>query len=355
MNPVETVAMIRAQLSASTGWAIDAVEPMHHGRRSFSRHLTCRIRLNDGTEQLVFVKFVGGVSRDRARQETLVVRDHEVTTHLHAALRRHGRFTVPRPLACSREHLMLICEHVDATRLQDKIARDARLFPSRRTVGELAADCHRCGEWLRAFQAETVDFTSSGPSRGRDDTLDAETLLRLVTERVEMLRAARTLDGTEAAKVTASAQAAARAAALAPSVHSGIHADFFPGNVMVRGDEVIGIDFVMSRHGSIYFDPTYFIFQLETLASQLLIRRSVVDTLSRAFLHGFDATIARADFWKQSPMFDLLFLTHATARLRTLALNRPPTLLRRLMARRELAALRFRVAQHVGSAAACAA
>lgn len=349
MSPGETVSIIREQLSASTGWSIDTIDLQHSHRRSFSRHLTCRIRLRDGTEHLVFVKFVGGVSKDRARQEALVMRDHAVTAHLHSTLKRYGRFSVPKPLACSREHLMLICEHVDGTRLQDKIIGRARFFPSRRVVAELASDCRRCGEWLRAFQALTVDFPVSESPRGRDDILDADTLLRLVVERVGVLLENRAFNEEEAARVIARARASASAAQSTPSAQSGIHADFFPGNVLVGRDEIIGIDFVMFRRGWIYFDPTYFIFQLETLASQLIFRRTVIDELAQAFLQGFDPTIAKPAFWTQSPLFDLLFLTHATSRMRTLCFANRAALWRRPMARRALTALRARIAQHVVS------
>lgn len=347
MNSSDTIDIIRDHLSPSTGWAIDTIEPLHSNRRSYSNHLTCRVRLTGGDEHLVFVKFVSGVSKDRDRLEELVLRDNAVTSHLYAALQTCPRFAVPKPLACSRNHLMLISEHVEGTRLQDKIIRNAKLFPRRQAVAELAADCFRCGEWLRTFQAETRGFSVQQTALGSDDLLDPSTLLRLIVKRANNLRASRVIDDAELSDTIAFAQAAARSVADHESAVSGIHADFFPGNLLVRGDNVIGIDFVMFRRGSIYFDPTYFIFQLETLAAQLWFRRSVIEKLEQAFLDGYDPRLTLSAFWTTSPLFELLFLMHATGRLRALTTGPPPSVLRRPLVMRSLAALRTRVSHHV--------
>ena len=347
MTPGDTVNIIREQLSASVGWTIETVEPLHSSSRSYSRHLTCRVRLTDGTEHVVFVKFVSGVSKDKARLEELVAGDNAVSCHLYEAFRSSHGFSVPRPLAYSRDHLMLISEHVDGTRLQDKIIRTARLFARSDAIAELEADCFRSGRWLQKFQQETRTFALARKTPGRDDLLDAPAIVRLIVERVDRLRSSRVLNHAEAHRLVAFAETAARLVKPDESMISGIHADFFPGNVIVDGETVIGIDFVMFRRGSIHFDPTYFIFQLETLAAQVMFRRAVIERLEQAFLNGYNPELRMAWFWKANPLVELLFLMHATGRLISLAASAPRGLARRMLADHSMRALRRRLAEHV--------
>lgn len=345
----EAIPIIGEHLARAREWPIDAIEPLHADRRAYSNHLTCRVRLRDGTERLVFVKFVSGVSKDRERLEQLVARDYAVTTHLHSAFQAYPQFDVPRPLAYSLRHLMLISEHVDGMRLQDKIISKARLYPRVETMADLEKNCFSCGEWLRKFQIATRGFSLHQAPLGRDDVLDAPAILRMLVERIEKLRVAGVIDDSLRRIVLAFAESSARSAAADESAISGVHADFFPGNLLIRDTTVIGIDFVMFRRGSQYFDPAYFVFQLETLASQPLFRRRVVDRLKLAFLKGYDAGLVASDFWTSSPLRNLLFLAHATSRLIALSTRRPPSLLRRRMASQSLGSIKARIMHHVRS------
>lgn len=336
MKTDELAMLVRASLLEATDWRITGFEAIGAHNRPFSKHFTFRVQRKDGGPTMVFVKLVRGITSNRARLEQLVMRDHEITRFLSDAFKAYPDVAIPRPIACSREHLMLITEFVEGTRLQDKIVRNARFIPSSTAMDTLASDCRRCGQWLSIFQQTTRRFLSNSIPMEGDDLLGIDTITRMIVDRVEELHSEGLIDAHNYRQLIAYVEE--QAALLAPGSieSSGVHGDFFPGNLLVRNDKVIGIDFVMFRSGSVYFDPTYFIYQLETLQSQLAYRSKTIDTLKRAFLEGYAPQNAGRDIWNWNPLCRIMLVMHATARMLKLMNATPTGLARRMLVRASL-------------------
>lgn len=343
----EITAMVRAKLVESTSWPIKGLVTLRAHNRAYSKHFTYRVQLEGAPDRLVFVKFVQGITHDRTRLEQLVARDNDISHHLEQAFRAHPQFRLPSPIAYSAEHLMLITEFVEGIRLQDKIVRNAKLFPSASTLADLKRDCLRCGQWLQAFQQHSRAFFDSRPAMLGDDFLGVESIERIIMDRIEELHAEALIDA-------ATCQAlidfvTARVAKVSPEIlsTSGTHGDFFAGNVLVDQGCVTGIDFVMFRKGSVFFDPTYFVFQLETLQARPDYRGSVIRELCASFLEGYAPDIKKGRIWDLNPLCDLLFVMHTTARLLTLVSVAPASLSRSLYKRYSIAWTRRALFTHI--------
>lgn len=333
MSADNITALVRAKLTEATPWSIIDLETLRAHNRPYSQHFTYRVRLVDGSAQLVFVKFVRGITKNRKRLEQLVARDHDITRYLREAFQSMPEFGIPEPIAYSTEHLMLISKFVDGTRLQDKIVRGARFMPSRHTLEELRRDCARCGEWLRAFQHETHQFFASHPPMEGDDFLDLESIKRIVVDRIEELHAEKVLFTSDYHRLVDYVCQIDSKVTPDMLLLSGTHGDFFAGNMLVDDRRATGIDFVMFRKGSIFFDPTYFVFQLETLQARPDYRGAVIQSLGRAFLQGYAPERRIDSIWDLNPFCNLLFVMHTTARLLTLMNIVPANRLRALYAR----------------------
>lgn len=309
-----------------------------------------RVDREDAEPKLIFVKFLHGITKDRERLEQLVVRDHDVTCYLAEAFKSIPEIGIPRPIASSKEHLMLITEFVEGVRLQDKIERNARFSFNSIKISELAADCARCGQWLSRFRESTQDFLQDRPPMLGDDCLGVETITRLIIDRLEELHLKGVISSDELRRLITQVEIQAMETEPEHLESAGVHGDFFPGNLLVQGDTVIGIDFVMFRTGSIYFDPTYFIFQLETLQVHPAYGANTIAALKSAFLERFAPEQASTDIWDWNPMCRILLVMHSTARLLKLVNASPLGFPRRTMARVHIRWTKKRLLQWVSGA-----
>lgn len=352
MNPEAAVcSLVRETLLESTGWRLVQLSVTASHSRNFSTHMTCRVDREGDSPIVVFVKFVRGITDDRERLEQLVARDHEVTSYLADAFRQTPGIAVPRPIAYSTEHLMLVTEFVDGMRFHDKILRNGRFPGGKSAVSRLEDDCFRCGRWLKAFQDETRIYLRQSPSMEGDDVLGMQTIVHLVSGRLEELHSASVLDEQELHGLLAHVDR--QAAEVKPEELSvvGVHGDFFPGNLLIQGATVYGIDFVMFRSGPTYFDATYFVYQLETLKAHPAYPASTIEVLKRAFLKGYSDEIISADIWDWNPLCRILFVMHSAARLIKLAHAPPTGLPRRLLTRARINSTKRRMLGHVRAVA----
>lgn len=297
-------------LGAALGSAVDAVAVNRVHQRVYSRILDCELRLRSGDERRVVVKLYDpSFGASRTELETLLTRDFELTSRLHRLFTDSPHLLVPTPLYYSPKDLAIVTAHMPGTQLQEKLEARARWFPDAASLRELRSDCRGCGEWLRAFQAATRDE--------REGAVDVAAMRRMVAERLEWCVDSADIPLDEAGRGRILAHVDRLAAALRPGdlQAAAVHGDFFPGNILVDGAKVVGLDFVMSRAGSIYADPSYFVFQLETLAHKPRYRRDVVRSLQTAFLEGYNPDLIRADFFSSHPMLGLYCVFHYVMRL----------------------------------------
>lgn len=348
MKPEAAVCnLVRNTLLESTGWRLGELLPTASSSRNFSTHMTCRVDRKGSDPIVVFVKFVRGITDDRKRLEQLVTRDHEVTGYLADAFQGTPGIAVPRPIAYSAEHLMLITEFVDGVRFHDKILRKGRFPAAKSTVSELEEDCYRCGRWLQAFQDETRKYLQQSMAMEGDDVLDMQTIVRLISARLTELRRDSMLEEQELHELIAHVDRQAAEVNPIDLSAAGVHGDFFPGNLLIQGDTIYGIDFVMVRSGPVYFDPTYFIYQLETLKAHPAFLASTVEALKHAFLKGYSNEQVSADIWDWNPLCRILFVMHSAARLIKLANASPADLPRRLLTRARINSTKRRMLDRV--------
>jgi thiamine kinase-like enzyme len=330
MSMENALGIVDTLLREQTDWKITGITSISGHDRPFSQHFTVRVDCSDDKPKTVFVKCVRGITTDRNRLEQLVARDHAICSFLSREFQGQPEASIPRPIARSVEHLMLISEFVEGDRLQDKILRTVRFFPENSTLDELASDCRRAGHWLRLFQQATQRFLASSPSMGGDDLLDLDTITRLIMARLNELQTAGVLDASEHNKLAHLVEHYATNILPAHLECAGVHGDFFSGNLLVRDNRIVAIDFVMFRSGSIFFDPTYFVFQLETLKNNPVIRSSSIERLKIAFLDGYAPEREEKDIWGWNPLCQILQIMHCTARLLKLKNQSPKRLRRRL-------------------------
>jgi hypothetical protein len=323
--PGDTLSLLRSGLAEAMGRAVESIEIDSARRRTYSRIFFCRVGLKDGSRQAVVVKlYQPWKNSNRADLEGLLVRDFEITSFLHRLFGTRSRFLVPAPLFHSPEHLLIVTAHMPGVQLQEKLKARSRWFPGEATARELEADCQSCGEWLREFQALTRPV-AGGPT-------DVEGITRTIAQRLEWCVDSGHIPVSAAQRKLILSYVDRLIGALRSDdlAVSGVHGDFFAGNLLVSPGRVVGLDFVMYREGSIYADPSYFVFQLETLGYKPSFRASTVARLRAAFLRGYERTLPSEDFFSARPMLRLYYVFHQVMRLGRMLVLKDAPLHRRL-------------------------
>ena len=319
---------LHAGLGNALGSPVLSVEVTDTRERVYSTIRFCRVLLRDGTTRAVVVKvYKPWQNSDVSAQAELLVRDYEINTYLHRLLAGQSRFRVPTPLFHSPEHLLIATEHMAGMQLQAKLKALARWLPGEATLQELEHDCRSCGEWLRHFQRLT-QARASGQT-------DLAGMRQLIADRLEWSADAAhiPIDARQRQLILGYFDRIAQRLAPEDLATSGTHGDFFAGNVVVSREHVVGLDFVMQREGSIYSDPSYFLFQLNTLRNKLQFRNSVVARLCNAFLGGYEPGL-REETFAARPMVQLYSVFHQAMRLGRMLVLKDAPVLRRLNNRR---------------------
>lgn len=289
---------------------VESVDILKIHQRTYSRVLDCVTHLANGQHHRVMVKIYEPIGvATRASVGKLISDDFDITSRLHRHFISNSRFQVPIPLFHSPQDLVIVTAHMPGMQLQEKLIAQAGWFPSRATVEELELNCRSCGEWLREFQNATPDSVAGELDLGRMRDMIACRLewladddnIPIDTEKSELILAHfdRELDALQPEDLTV----------------SSIHGDFFAGNVLVDQDRVVGLDFAMCRIGSTYADPSYFMFQLETLTYKPKYRRHLIRKLQHAFLQGYNPAIPANDFFTSRPILRMHFIFHNVMRL----------------------------------------
>lgn len=286
------------------------MEILETHQRVYSRILDCSVKLGDGSQHRVMVKIYEPIgSGTRESLEKLVTDDFEITLKLNRVFQWNPRFQVPTPLFHSPEGRLIVTSHMPGTQLQEKLVARAGWFPDRATLRDLEVNCRSCGEWLSAFQNATLDQLTGG--------LDLQRMRAMIAQRLQWLVEAAGIPVGIRERDQILGHFDREVNALEPGdlTVSSIHGDFFPGNVLVDEDRVTGLDFAMCRIGSTWTDPSYFMFQLETLAYKPKFRRATIRRLQQAFLYGYNPTLREDHYFTSRPIVRIHFILHNVMRL----------------------------------------
>ena len=305
-----TLDIVRAGLSDHYASHVASVDILRVHQRVYSRVLDCDLHLADGARHRVMIKLYEPIGTGtKARLANLVSDDFAITTRLHHHFQSNPRFRVPVPLFHSPEDLVIVTEFMPGIQLQEKLIARAGWFPGQATVQDLELNCRSAGEWLREFQKATLDSAPDGLNLGRMREMIAMRLQWLVDD------ANIPIDASKRARLLAHFDSEVSSLRPEDRAVSSVHGDFFPGNVLVEADRVVGIDFAMCRVGSIAADPSYFMFQLETLTYKPQYRRNVIRSLQQAFLQGYDPMLSAEHYFNSSPIVRMHFILHNVMRL----------------------------------------
>lgn len=300
----------RRGLGDRFGSTVEAIDILRVHQRVYSRVLDCTTHHTDGQRHRVMVKIYEPIgAATEASLGKLISDDFEITAHLHRHFISSPRFQVPTPLFHSPEDMVLVTEHMPGMQLQEKLIAKAGWYPSKATLRDLELNCRSCGEWLREFQGATLDSVSDG--------LDLDRMRNMIALRLDWLVDDRHIPIDKKKSDLILARFDREVSSLQPPdlAVASVHGDFFPGNALVEEDRVVGLDFAMCRIGSIAADPSYFVFQLETLTYKPKFRRSVIRKLQHAFLQGYDPTISAENYFTSSPIVRIHFILHNVMRL----------------------------------------
>ena len=321
--PDNTNDILRTGIETTMGREIAEIETLKSsGRQSSSIRFTRVTFVDQGTLH-VWAKTLHGTRNSKIMQAR-TARDFDLHTLLHAAFQGQGRFRVPRPIFHWPEERLIVTEHCDGYRLQDKIERLARGFPRSERIRELQQDCRLTGQWLRAFQSATRDHAPGVAGGFEAQKLkDPARIMELTSTRIgELLaRSPNALGNLKRGHVLAFLDDALGSIDPHEAASCSIHGDFFPGNLLVGPDHVCGIDFSSATWGTPWFDPSYYVFQLETMATKPWFRKRTLSKLIDAFLEGYGSHLRHRDFWYATPGMEILHVSHCIARLLALSKN----------------------------------
>lgn len=300
----------RAGLAEHFKSGITSFNILRTHQRTYSRVLACAVELNNGDTHDVMVKIYEPIGAGtKSSLEKLISDDFAITTRLHHYFRNNPRFQVPVPLFHSPRGLLIVTRFMPGMQLQEKLITRAGWFPTQPTIEDLELNCRSVGEWLREFQRATLDNASHG--------LDLDRMREMIAMRLQWLVEDANMPINARKREVLLAHFDREARSLRPEdvAVSSVHGDFFPGNVLVEADKVVGLDFAMCRTGSVAADPSYFMFQLETLAYKPKFRRSLIRRLQNAFLQGYDPSLFAEAYFGSSPIIRMHFLLHNVMRL----------------------------------------
>lgn len=291
------------------------VEPLNHIRRPFSEVL--RVNVRDGERsRYAFVKIfkVPEPGEDQvAIMRRRIARDFATTERVYQIFKSQPGLASVKPIACYPEQLALVTEQVVGETLRDLLQRQAVLRLNKEAVAKLSHTFGQVGAWLKTFQ-------EAEPS-GKQFPL--ERLRKYVDDRLLKLVNSAGSGFTAADRAGVLRYLDARCADVPDEDlrEVSIHADLCPENVMVNDSDVVLLDFTMAKAGAIYHDLTHMFMYAELLKRKPLYRRSVVNALQTAMLHGYDPEL-RPD----RALFKVLLLQHVITHLASVANTRlsPP-------------------------------
>lgn len=321
MRTQDLLDIVQAELRNQLGLAVLRAEPLHHLQGPNSTLLRARLTLHTSEVFDVWIKKarVGDHLRHR------IANDFNVTDFLYRELQGYASIGTVRPVLFIPERQVMVTEHCNGETLQDRLERDARFWvpPARRRA--LENDMERAGAWLASFQVLTghaepgalkaeVKTLMSVPDVARiardrlAEVCEKESIFSLhltLRSRLDSFLESAQRDTTENDKLVA------------------VHGDFFCGNVLIDNHRTIGFDLSSFTMGSRYFDPTYFLFQLETLAWKPQYPKVVLLQLRAAFLRGYDEKLKPDGFWHASTTTQVFYVLHQVTRLRSFREQKP--------------------------------
>lgn len=352
MSAQSVLWLLGEQLGTEGRPVVTSIEPLKVLNRRLSFIMHCRIYTDDGRDQLAWIKILSPSINPEVKQRR-VARDFDLDNYLYGAIDATGKFLVPQPIYHSPEHRLIVTGHIAGSVLQKEVESHARGLTSARDIRWLEHDCRLAGEWLRSFQALTEGYC---PGQGHGlELMKVKGAGRIVEQTMSRLHQLvnedpRFLESALVSEIEYFLNNNLADHRIYEETVCSIHGDFFAGNLMVNGETIAGLDFESATWGSPLFDPSYFIFQLETLQEKLHYRSSVVSHLADAFLEGYSIDVDHAHFWDQQPVLRILLLSHAVSRLLSLAGDRrwisARGIYRRMVARNLIKRLKCHVQFH---------
>ncbi len=325
------VASLRVGLSERSLGEPQHIERVRRQRRQSSFVARYRVVFPNGEQEDLWAKVLHANPAKEDLKRRLIIRDYDLNCRVYQAFSGDSRFRVPPPLFSFPEQRLIVTRHTPGVRLHDKLLAVPR-FARRADVGDdLMHSFRACGQWLRRFQ-ETTDDYYPGAAAGEKPPpkRDIHRLADMTLERITALLDThyKPLLRCDWEGVRAYVARQCEQAETLNGRTCAVHGDFFPGNLLLDGDGVVGLDFVSAGWGEPLFDLSYFVFQVETWAQRSVGRqhRQLID----AFLKGYDPALSYAGFWSASPVLRLLFVNYRVARLLSLVPKRPTTWHRRI-------------------------
>jgi len=253
-----------------------ALRAVHEGRDSRVYELV----LANGTEVQELVckihKSRRGQSRpadERAEREFAILRRLDALRQMND---NRDVYRVPRPILLNREQAAVVMEACPGTPL-GLLLRQARLHLSSSLHAPSETGVRRAAWWLKTYQARTRRL-----GRG-EEVLDV--LLRRADDDLERCIAGGLID-SEADLIRERLRAGRDGPSLDLSFLCLHHGDFWPGNIVIAGDETRVIDFEGWREGLPLEDVAYFTLQLELFFPLPLLRR-LASRYTAAFLETY--------------------------------------------------------------------
>jgi hypothetical protein len=295
---------LREELRHDPAYGETQIIPLAYTERTFSTIIEATVLGQNREPQHVFIKIYKRADQklpERLAQEYLILCDLHLPTQSGAAL------SVVKPVRYLSKHLALVTERSHGDSLQHVLIRHARWSPTLFTRAELAHACNSCGRWLSHFQhLKRVDECS----RAHFDAL-----IGAIEVHLRRLRTNNPAYNKLQSRVMAYVAASARNTDAAGLEITGVHGDFFPGNVIINAQHITVLDFETYRHGPIYADVAYFWYQLQTLALKPWYSNKLIANLQRAFLNGYHAVKDQEDDVDKHPVFTLFLIKLVLSRL----------------------------------------
>ena len=233
-------------------------------------------------------------------ESKLVEDEFAATLRLYRAVDGRLGLSAPRPIACLPDQSAIVTEEVDGTPFDRLLRRAAwrRIGPP-----SLQTIATRIGGWLRAYQ-------SAGTARG---ALSLDASRTYIDERLRHLVPRVLTAGDRVRALDLFDQLAADVRDGEPLVP--IHADFFPGNILVTNDgNVRVLDFATAQSGTRYHDLAHLFMHLELGLRRPRLRRSFVRPVQRALIVAFEHPGTTGE-----PLFRLMLLQHVVCHVTQLA------------------------------------
>jgi hypothetical protein len=257
------------------------IEPLHEEMGTYSRVVRLRLHLRGGPVDAYMKLYEPqqGSAEEQERFRRYVVNEYERTWLAH--LCDTPSATVPTPLACLPDELLVITQEAAGVSLQHRL-RHVALLRTPSNVAALLGDLRRVGEWLRGFQEGVPIFGL--------DLQDSREYLDIRLRRlVELGRPAFT--ASERRTFLDAYDDSLRRMSAHDFRCVPIHADLCPSNILVREDAVTVIDFASSTDGVRCCDLAHLVMHLRLAGRRFRLGDRLTERLVRALIEGFDPAL----------------------------------------------------------------